>query len=92
MLLYNIESFTIRMVRQSQRKSQRQRQQQRKSQQQRKTQRRTRKQQQSGGMTGVLNTALVPFGLLALQKFQHKRVSKKGKKGTKKRGRKSKKN
>ena len=40
-------------------------------------------------MMGVINTALVPFGLLALQKHQQKRV---GKKRTNKRNRKSKKN
>lgn len=87
MLLYNIESLAIIMVRKTQRKSQRKGQRQ----QQRKTQRRNQKKQrqQNGGMAGVLNTALVPFGLLALQKYQQKRV---GKKRTNRRNRKSKKN
>ena len=61
-----------------------QRKQQRKQQQ-----RKQQKQQQEGGMMGVINTALVPFGLLALQKHQQKKA---GKKRTVKRNRKSKKN
>ena len=85
MLLYNIGSFTIRMVKNSmnRRKSQQKEVSQQSRQQQRKTQRRNKQrqqqqqqgQQQNGGMTGVLNTALVPFGLIALQKHQQKRVA-----------------
>ena len=66
------------------RSQQKRSQRQQRKRQQRKTQRRNKQrqqqqqqqgQQQNGGMTGVLNTALVPFGLLALQKHQQKRVA-----------------
>ena len=51
---------------------------QRRNQKTKKTQRKNRKSQknQKGGMAGVLNTALVPFGILAMQKYKQGRVMK----------------
>lgn len=52
----------------------------------RKTMRRPRRKTKGGALSAALSTAIVPLGLLALQKYQH-RKSKKGIK-TMKRGRK----
>ena len=56
-------------------------------------QRKQQRKQQNGGMTGILNTALVPFGILALQKFSQGKVMKRrtSKKSRKSRRRQSKK-
>ena len=54
---------------------------------------RKQRKQQNGGMTGILNTALVPFGILALQKYSQGKVMKRrtSKKSRKSRRRQSKK-
>ena len=69
MLLYYIKYIMKYSGRKTQRKTQRGNT---------RTQRKNRKSQknQKGGMAGVLNTALVPFGILAMQKYKQGRVMK----------------
>tara|TARA_B100001287_G_scaffold276159_1_gene286016 strand:+ start:182 stop:583 length:402 start_codon:yes stop_codon:yes gene_type:complete len=59
--------------RQQQKKSRRQQQKKSRKQQQKKS----RKQQKKGGKRSGLEAAAVPFGLLALQHYSHKKMGKK---------------